>query len=246
MKIFYSQQGEDVYIYKNFINKVSPDGIFVELGAMDGICYSNTKFFEDELKMSGTLIEPTNQYFSLVKNRTNCKCYNVAINSTKEKVKFLGEGACAGLVDTMHPNFKNLWHKNSSEYYVDGLPISDILNKSNIKYIDCISIDVEGGEEVVLKTMDFNIPIYVICIELDGHNIEKDERCRKILIEKGFTFKIRININEFWINENYYRKELLYDETKKINFISSINEIGYFPYLASHVLGDIEKVIKEK
>ena len=146
----------------------------------------------------------------------------------------------------MHPNFKNLWHKNSSEYYVDGLPISDILNKSNIKYIDCISIDVEGGEEVVLKTMDFNIPIYVICIELDGHNIEKDERCRKILIEKGFTFKIRININEFWINENYYRKELLYDETKKINFISSINEIGYFPYLASHVLGDIEKVIKEK
>jgi hypothetical protein len=39
MKIFYSQQGEDVYIYKNFINKVSPDGIFVELGAMDGICY---------------------------------------------------------------------------------------------------------------------------------------------------------------------------------------------------------------
>ena len=65
-KTFYSQQGEDVYIYKNFINKVSPDGVFVELGAMDGIRYSNTKFFEDELKMSGTLIEPTNQYFSLI------------------------------------------------------------------------------------------------------------------------------------------------------------------------------------
>jgi len=47
MKTFYSQQGEDIYIYNNFINKICPDGLFVELGAMDGIVYSNTKFFED-------------------------------------------------------------------------------------------------------------------------------------------------------------------------------------------------------
>lgn len=53
---FYSQQGEDIYIYRNFINKQVPDGIFVELGAMNGVTYSNTKFFEDTLKMSGTLI----------------------------------------------------------------------------------------------------------------------------------------------------------------------------------------------
>ena len=37
MKTFYSQQGEDVFIYKNFINKFNSSGIFVELGGMNGI-----------------------------------------------------------------------------------------------------------------------------------------------------------------------------------------------------------------
>jgi hypothetical protein len=54
MNYFYSQQGEDIYIYNNFINKIVPDGTFIELGAMDGVIYSNTKFFEDTLKFSGT------------------------------------------------------------------------------------------------------------------------------------------------------------------------------------------------
>jgi FkbM family methyltransferase len=244
MKYFYSQQGEDIYIYKNFINKISPDGIFLELGAMNGICYSNTKFFEDELKMSGILIEPTKQYFELIHNRPNCKCYNVAIHYKQEKIKFLGDGACAGIIDTMHPEFKNIWHKNSTEYFVDGCPISYLINESNIKYIDFLSIDVEGGEEIVLETMNFDIPIYIICIELDGHNIEKDERCRQILIKKGFTFKKRININEFWINENYYRKDLLFDKTKKLNIVSDINEIGHCYYLERHVAEDIKNILK--
>ncbi len=42
--IFYAQQGEDVYTLFNFINKVTPDGIFVEIGGFDGLTYSNTKF----------------------------------------------------------------------------------------------------------------------------------------------------------------------------------------------------------
>lgn len=246
MKSFYSQQGEDIYIYNNFINNVCTDGIFVELGAMDGICYSNTKFFEDELKMTGTLIEPTNQYYSLIQNRPNCKCYNLAVNYTKDKVRFLGDSATAGMVDTMSETFKNHWHKNNdNEYYVDGEPISDILDKSDIKYIDLITIDVEGGEEVVLKTLNYNIPIYVICIELDGHNTDKDERCRQILLDKGFTFNKRMCINEFWVNNNYFRKDLLYNESlPKIKFQQSIYEIGNFHCLASHVVEEVEKSLQ--
>jgi FkbM family methyltransferase len=211
---------------------------------MDGICYSNTKFFEDELQMSGTLIEPTSKYFSLVNNRPRCNCYNVAVNYKKEKVKFLGDHATAGLVYTMDIKFKNIHHPNSNEYYVDGEPISSILDKSNITYIDLITIDVEGGEEVVLKTMNFKIPIYLICIELDCHNIEKDERCRKILLDNGFLFHKRININEFWVNENYDRKELLFDETKKLNFTSNIYELGNFPHLEQHVVGEVEESLR--
>ena len=244
MQTFYSQQGEDIYIYNNFINKFCSDGIFVELGAMNGLIYSNTKYFEDNLGMTGVLIEPTAQYNELIKNRPNCKCYNLAVNYTKDKVKFLGDYATAGLVDTMNDTFRKGWHQNSIEYEVDGEPISEILNKSNIEYIDLITIDVEGGEEVVLKTFDFKIPIYVVCIELDEHNPEKDERCRAILIENGFTFNKRFLINEFWINNNYFRKDLLYDTAiEKKTFKDSIFEIGHFPYLERGLIHEIENVI---
>lgn len=237
---YYSQQGEDIYIYRNFINKEVPDGIFVELGAMNGITYSNTKFFEDTLQMSGTLIEPTRQYLELLKNRPKCKNYNIAVNYTKNQVKILGNYATAGLVETMHENFKNKWHRNSLEYYVDGEPFSVILNKSNITYIDLLTIDVEGGEEVVLKTMDFNIPVYVICIELDSHNIEKDERCRQILINNGFSFDKRICINEFWINHNYYRKDLLYDKSVQKKSFSNIYELGHFHHLQKNCANEVQ------
>ena len=53
---------------------------------MNGITYSNTKFFEDTLNMSGVLIEPTKQYLELLKNRPNCKIYNKAVNTKKEKI----------------------------------------------------------------------------------------------------------------------------------------------------------------
>ena len=236
---YFSQQGEDIYIYRHFINKEVPDGIFVELGATDGIKFSNTKFFEDTLKMTGTLIEPTRQYFNLIHNRPMCQNYNTAVNYTNSKVKFLGDSFTAGIVDTMTDTFKKHWHPNSIEYEVDGEPFSDILNKSNIKYIDLLSIDVEGVEQIVLKTMDFNIPVYVICIELDGNNVEKDERCRQILINNGFLFDRRFCINEFWINPNYHRKHLLYDNTKIKQPFNSIGELGNFYFIQPHCIEEI-------
>ena len=77
MDIYYSQQGEDLFIYRNFINKNdNKDGIFLELGACDGHVYSNTKFFEDKLNFKGILIEPEKEIIMkiissmLVKNKT--------------------------------------------------------------------------------------------------------------------------------------------------------------------------------
>ena len=249
MNTFYSQQGEDIYVYRNFINKIAPDGIFVELGAMNGVTYSNTKFFEDALQFSGTLIEPTEQYCSLVVNRPKCKCYNVAVNKKTELVKFLGNYATAGLVDTMSTTFRNYWHSGateSNEYFVNGEPMCEILKKSAIEYIDFISIDVEGGELVVLETMDFSVPIYVVCIELDGHNVEKDECCRFILAKNGFTFKKRFLINEFWVNDNYFRKDVVYDANKENpKFVKYIQEIGYFPFLERHLIDTIQDVMRE-
>jgi len=245
MKVFYSQQGEDVYVFSRFINKPCPDGIFVELGAMDGVLYSNTKFFEDQLQMHGTLIEPTREYEKLIQYRPGCHCYRLAVSRETGPVRFLGEHATAGLVDTMDDHFRRNWHPSPREYLVEGAPFSSILAKSNIAYIDFLSIDVEGGEEVVLSTMDFSIPVYVVCIELDDYNPKKDDRCRDILRQNGFAFQERIAINEFWVNPQYSRKSLLYDETlPKPTFVRSIDEIGRFPFLEKHVRPEVERALR--
>ena len=43
--VFYSQIGEDVLIYNNFINKFRSDGTYIEIGGGNGVELSNTKFF---------------------------------------------------------------------------------------------------------------------------------------------------------------------------------------------------------
>ena len=238
--IFYSQLGEDLYIFKNFINKIVKDGIFIELGALDGIKYSNSKFFEDVLGFTGILIEPTKNYQKLIINRQNCKNYNYAISNIEGENIFIGDDATAGIMDNIPEFMLNRYHKNKSlKYKVEGIPISKIINQSNISYIDIYFIDVEGAELMVLETTDWNIPIYLIIIELHNIDIEKDNKCRELLLKNGFKFYASLCSNEIWVNENYKYKERLYDDTIKFPKINLLSEIGNFPYIEKSFINQI-------
>jgi FkbM family methyltransferase len=237
--IFYSQLGEDLFIFKNFINKIVKDGIFIELGALDGIKYSNSKFFEDVLGFTGILIEPTKNYQKLIINRPNCKNFNYAISNIEGENIFIGDDATAGIMDNIPEFMLNRYHKKSLKYKVDGIPISKIINKSNINYIDIYFIDVEGAELIILETTDWSIPIYLIIIELHNIDIEKDNKCRELLVKNGFKFYASLCSNEIWVNENYKYKERLYDDTIKFPKINLLSEIGNFPYIEKSFINQI-------
>jgi FkbM family methyltransferase len=243
MLSFNSQFGEDIYIFNRFINNYRQDGKFIELGAIDGISYSITYFFEKFLGFNGILIEPTINYEKLIVNRPNCDNYNYAVNYTCENAKFIGEGCTAGLKDSFNETFIKQNNINTKyEYYVECKPMKDIIKSSQLTYIDLFIIDVEGAERIVLETIDFNIPIYIIIIELDETDKEKDNKCREILMKNGFEFNIRVNINEFWINNNYFRKELLYTpNNNKIN-LNNLNQYGtaYGIDLNHHAINELQ------
>ena len=246
MDIFYSQQGEDFFIYRNFINQ--PNGIFLELGACDGITYSNTKFFEDKLNFKGILIEPVYYMFQkLIKNRPNCILVNRAISTKTENIKMLvnSNGPVSAMKHTINKKFKNKWHSSSQEISVKTIKLSQIINDLKLKYIDLFSLDVEGGELDVLQTINWkDIEIYLICIELDGSNPIKDDKCRKILIDNNFKFKIKICINEFWVNPNYSRKNILYKPIKT-KFTNNLTDYGKHVFLEPHCKNKIENSIKK-
>lgn len=207
--MYYSQQGEDEFLFKNFLNY--KNGFFIELGAMDGIMYSNTLFFEETLNWSGILIEPTSQYNSLVVNRPNCYNFNVAISEIEGELEFLGDGALGGIKSTMPDGHLFGWGIDKQKPYIVKTNtflnlLSEIRKTKEIDRVDFFSIDVEGGELEVLLTYDWSIPTYLILIEMAKFDLEKDEACRKILINKNFVLESKIGCNEIWIN-NFFKKK---------------------------------------
>lgn len=203
--MFYSQQEEDKILYNKYLNY--KNGFFIELGAMNGIVFSNTLFFEQELNWSGVLIEPDPyQYYQLQNNRPNCHTFNYAISDKEGEVEFLGDQALGGIVSSMSEKHISGWKLDMSKsYLVKSKPIKSLIQDIPIQRVDLFSIDVEGGEYGVLSTFDWSIPVYLVLIELDGLNQTKDDQCRSFLQSNNFVLAEKIGINDLWINHNNKR-----------------------------------------
>jgi len=204
-QMFYSQEQEDFQLLQRYLNY--RDGFFIELGAMDGVCYSNSLFFEKYMGWKGILIEPTHLYFDLIKNRPNAKNYKFVISEKEGFVEFIGAkstgylSAMGGIVDTLLDASFNEFKKYNDESVtlLESVPLKKLLH--GVEKVDLFSIDVEGGEYEVLSTFDWNIPVHVVLLE----NIAEDkmEKCRELLREKGLTYEGPIAHNEVWVNKNF-------------------------------------------
>ena len=214
----------DVMLFQRYINVKRDDGIFLELGACDGVYLSNTLALEKYLNYRGVLIEPgLSHYNELIQNRPNCKTYNCIVSTKEGSIDYIGDGTGVGgvmhILEHVAQESGKRWIEgwNLDRNKITKVPsrkLSDILHEANIKYIDFWSLDVEGSELEVLKTMDWSIPVYIICLEVSawGDKGQRDvQKCRTILKSKGFTSDgIRYGLDEWWINEKYFRKDLLY------------------------------------
>lgn len=207
---FYSQQDEDKYIIQYLLNTNINDGTYLEIGACDGVLYSNTKTLEDYFGFKGILIEPQSEFFNKLqqnRNTENNELYNCAVtNSNKTYISFIGNNAEGGVLDNINTNLNK--YCDWSSYSVPNKKMKDILNNSKFNYIDFMIIDVEGSELSLLQTIDFNFPIF--CIIIEAHSTEqiKNKVFGEFLKKNGFTFKERQRGNEVWLNHNYYRKYL--------------------------------------
>ena len=105
--LFYGQSREDlaaahVYFYNSF------NGVFLEMGALDGALMSNTRYFEESRNWKGLLIEPNAEEFEhMYTSRPNAVRVNAAICAQKQTMHFIGqrsrgqETESAGLVQSI-------------------------------------------------------------------------------------------------------------------------------------------------
>lgn len=96
------------------MNKLN--GIYVELGTLDGLRYSNSYFFENFLGWSGLLIEGGyDNYMKLINNqnrrpRSHIVCSPIC---TDEFTEFKQDGAVGGLSGELPKNWCGLERKKS-------------------------------------------------------------------------------------------------------------------------------------
>lgn len=211
MNIYYSQCQEDIFLNEN-IFKNKQNGVYIELGALDGVKYSNTKFFEDSLNWKGILIEPHPEKFKLLqKNRSNNFLFNNLISCYKEPLEFRyfvdRHAAVSGVESTLSQHHFDTYFESNDELnkaspqnkiFIKPKSLTEIVKSTKLTHIDLLSLDVEGHEYEVLKSWDFSIPIDIILIETLGAQPEKDELCRKILIQNNYKFITKYKHNEIY------------------------------------------------
>lgn len=216
--VSYSQCQEDIYILKTFFidnNGPKRNGIYLELGALDGVLFSNTKMFQDFFDWRGILIEPhPTQFYSMVRNRPNNFLFNDLVSNATDDLKFRYFenilSAVSGVENTLPSThfpefFDNAENACLQQNTMMKKPrsLTDIIKSCHISYIDFMVLDVEGHELEVLMSWDFSVPIHVIMIEMLGKNKEKEDQCRHLLLRNGYMFHSVFKHNELFVLPGY-------------------------------------------
>lgn len=206
---FYSQFKQDQFVFENYFNEKKEAGVFVDIGAHDGIQISNSYFFEKDLNWKGICIEARPDIFQALKKNRSCICLNACVSDRSGEADFLLiKGPIqmwSGLLEKYDErHIKRIEEKmaiqggTSEVIKVQCTPLIEILEKHNLYHIDYLSMDIEGGELEILKTIDYDkFDITVIDVE----NNHRDPEFRKFLESKGYTFIKRIHVDEIYYKQ---------------------------------------------
>lgn len=197
-QIYYSQSGQDKFIFNHFFKNYEKPGFFIELGALDGILISNTLFYEKILKWNGICIEPTSHYYQKLLLQRNCYKFNDVIFDQKKDIIFYEAPSCCdslnGIKELYDPRHIKRIERESIEYKQENNNIEtikrtrtmdSILKEVNVKDIDFLSLDTEGSELNILKSINWlNTKIKIICVE----NNYGDLKIHNFLLSLNYIF----------------------------------------------------------
>ena len=209
--MFHSQYKQDQYLEQN-IFKGLRNGVFMDIGAHDGVSLNNTLYFEKSNDWRGINVEPIPQvYDQLVANRPQSININCAVCNRNGTAQFICNTGytemLSGLKDAYHPkHFERLNHENQTmggtTQYIDvkTRTVESICDEHEITHINYMSIDVEGAEFDVIKSINFD-KVFIDVIEFENNYADAGEVIVKYLEEKGYVI-IHVSIDIFMIHKN--------------------------------------------
>ena len=202
----YSELGQDERLNRELFH--DRRGLtFVDVGAFDGVEFSNTLAFERGYGWKGVCIEPHPQAFKTLSQNRKCVCVEAACGSTLgtkqflkcESDKFSQFAMLSCTVDAAiprrrvaHDNWRRQYEGWTEEIEVKVVPLWHLLLEHKIMTVDYLTIDVEGSEFEVLKGIQFGPACHVNVIEFEvayrntGSDLREAAEIYDYLESKGF------------------------------------------------------------
>ena len=202
------------------IGKNNKDTFVVQIGAMDGINFDDTRGFLDLYKWPAILVEPIPEIFTELKynfrDRDNYIFEQCAITELDGEIEMLTIPKIAIEKENLHPGYRGMSAlyplKNGfgTDYQRDidvknnfginikvpTLTLDSLMNKYNIEKFDILICDVEGYDWNILKQLDFNKyrPKF---IRLEYINLTDEEKklTKQKLIDNGYVIEIGQDID---------------------------------------------------
>ena len=203
---FASQSGQD-RIIKNSFFRSKKNGYFVEIGAFDGVLGSNCIHFEKSMNWEGIAIEPSKTQFEKLSKNRNCKVLNAAISSTEKDVEFIevieGLTQMSGIYDDNYSAKLIIENNKKNKFNKNKMKTSTFEKSILTKEIDYLSIDIEGAELDVLKSINFQEYIIKV-ISVENNNPEKIN-FNSFLKENNFSFFDRVGQDEIFYNNKFFK-----------------------------------------
>lgn len=162
-------------------------GYFVEVGAANGVEFSNTHLLEKRFGWTGILVEPALSWHqSILKHRTARLDPRCAWSKSGEKIEFCEfRDANLSTVATLAAAQSREWRTSPSRRYeVETASLADVLQDAP-PAVDYLSVDVEGSELEVLGAYDFARHFKVITCEHNFH-LDRREKVHQILSSRGY------------------------------------------------------------
>ena len=213
--MYYSQSGQDKYL-NEVIFKGKKNGIFLDIGANDGITYSNSYFFEKELGWKGVCVEPipsTYEKLNVLRKSINLNCGISIEEGLKEFLLIEGYSEMlSGLTDKYDErhierieNELKQFGGKAEKIKVPCRNINSIFEEYQLHKIDYCTIDIEGGEFEIIKSIDFaKVDIRAFSIE----NNYNDEDLRSYMKSKNYELRTTLEADEIYIRKNSFVQRL--------------------------------------
>ena len=223
MNKYYSQCGQDKFL-NEVIFKGKKNGIFIDIGANDGVTFSNTFFFEKELNWKGLCFEPLVSAFKkLSNNRSSVNVNGCACAEDKPDV-FLSVNGYGEMLSGLKSKYDerhlqrvfetvSLHGGSIEEVEVQCYDINKMLALHSLYEIDFLSIDTEGNELDILKAIKFD-EFHIKAITVENNYSSKD--FNELLSHNGFK-KIKVlDADEVYVNKadfGYFKRRSIKNDS---------------------------------